>query len=458
MTTKKKIIIFQILLAVFFVLYIFWIFDKNFALLGGVTVVQDYKDGDYRLVSDFNSYLTSKDGKEYPSGRQVQDYSVKFIAYKQKSFTKAKVEVEYNNIDQELIRFGLAGKAQIMEDKRFENFDLYEYFSHYIVQSYAGQDVYLWQAKQPYYETIDNFLDDFSLDDRIAAYYYTIPAENIFAANKELESKESVFNKTLRGDHEFNIYLMSYDSDISFTFIDRNFYEGEDSIIVKLYKGGKKINEYEINDDGNWSANHEQSELREFKLYDQVEAGIYSLRIRAGTDIFIKEVKVNPGYLAINKSITLANKEESYMGYTNTEKVIISTKHSSGLQKIRFGENSFEIDKVGQGFQIESEPYSQLIVPTADVKINSWGHFADSLDELYLFTPENIVNFTSEENLVGADYFITTYFPIKNNKKVFYFENLDSNSNRTTFELELPWYKLGDEGIVVDKIRITFNR
>ena len=174
MTTKKKIMIFQVLLLVLFVFFMFWIFDRNFALLGGVTVVQDYRDGDYRLISDFGSYLTSRDGKEYPDGRPIENSSARFEAYKQKSFTRAKVEIEYENIGQGLIRFGLAGAGQVVEDSRFDDFDLYEYFSHYVKQDMNGQEVYLWQTEEPYYSTPDEFLDDFSLDKKVASYYYTI--------------------------------------------------------------------------------------------------------------------------------------------------------------------------------------------------------------------------------------------------------------------------------------------
>lgn len=439
-----------------FILFLAWIFNVNFAFWP-VSFTQDFKGGEYEHISDLDSIL-GQGSQEYKKGREVKQVESIFQVFKREAYKNVKLELDYQNIDQEEVVIGLSGYSNnILENNFLDNLNLGDYFTDVLVDEVDGNTVYLYQKDKKYNSVIE-VQNNISDQEKYVLYGYEFPYQSILNSSSGNEDNTGSLDNTIRGKHFFYLFLKDGNNGFSINYYDRNYYQGEDSINIILWKNNENVYSIKIGDDGNGSNNKKpSSEVTHNLNFNGIDEGAYIMEVDASSDIFITNLEVVNAYLAIKDEINLADPGESFIGYTDQEEVRFLTKHAGGLQKIRFGENSIEIEEVDKEYYLTADPYSEIVIPRSDMLVSVDGLITSTENDLYVFSPKNIKDFESIDNLNNADYFITTY-SIDNNEKEIYFYNLPEGVGKLDFSIKLPGFEDGDAGIVINNIKITYSR
>jgi hypothetical protein len=257
------------------------------------------------------------------------------------------------------------------------------------------------------------------------------------------KDEQTTIATTLRGRHTFYFYTEKK-IEIEVKKQDINWYEGEDSLTITIYDiNNNEIINTTIEDDGITNISKEPAIVQEIQLTANLSEGIYKLEF-SEFDGLIKEIKINTNkiitkrlFLADNELYNQETKETSI--YTESKNLKFLTYHDEGIQNITYDNNTFEVQRDDETFELTLNQPTTLIFPSNDIIVEATSYLA--LNKENYFNPFTQI-ITSLENYEQADYIVTDYKqPIRDGEWII---------TETTFNIE-------DLYIKDNKLSLLFN-
>jgi len=180
-----------------------------------------------------------------------------------------------------------------------------------------------------------------------------------YFVNPDIDFKKNTYteiDKTLRGHHEFYVYLEN-DIDIEILKEDLNLYEGPESIYVRLYDlNDNLVFEKIIEDDGIVDASREIKSVPIKKMFkEQInKKGVFRLSFNdvsfSNSDWLIKKFKINTNKVILTDDINLIiDPAVIYTTINSLKKINVDAWHKEAVQKINFISNKHNTKELNIG-------------------------------------------------------------------------------------------------------------
>ena len=349
----------------------------------------------------------------------------------------------------------------------------------------VSDNLIFWQ-KETNYRSFDEFLSKMPADKLIATYYFDPGV--LFLMQKNLKDSSKLgFTSTikLRGTHTLNVLVDKTPFTFSVTKQDSNFYQGEDTMTIELYKGDRKIAETEIKDDGVT----DKSQLtmlaqKETISIPDLEKGIYKVIIKdnsVGGDIYITKIETNQSKVVFLNNIFIVDKKPIKI-LTTIKVLSISTYHEDALQTVKLDNKAnlaitavkkpfvFDFDKLeaSKSASLSTiETIHTLDIPKNDLILSGKGYFALTKESLFNPNPLQTVEATTLKSLDSVDYLVGHYNKVEKPDKNGFFTTsifidpkditIDKN-NKLYFSLESPSLDSYDGEIVLNNLEVTVEK
>jgi len=449
---EKLLKIFKVITILVPIVLLFWLVERYFVINGRLDVIQNFRHPSKSISLIYtNGYLPINKGKGIYHQALKQDKAY-FKAKVPRRFHEAEVTLEYQNPDQNIFEMGVLKEGQYpkapLEHKTLDQLDWPKREKNGLI---------LWQ-KESKYKSIDKFLADIPVEEKVAYYNYTIHREVIL---KDYQPKEGIqeIEKTLLGP--FIMYTYIKNEDLNFTFFkqDLNRHEDLDLMTITVFKEDEKMLEEAIPDDGVIEATNVLGEVQEKQiLISGLGEGVYKIKIDCPNDTLIRKIKTKQHLLVFDGwNLYLAGNEEEFgipqetvKLFTNTDQLKLYTPQETGYQTFTINDFSQEISQAGERYTFTEGLYldqlNQIFFPKVNVVIRSTdGVFAFSQNSFFSPLPENIIKLRPDTNLEEIDYVIAQYtFPCdlgngwKKQKVNFVVKQADLKGNQYTFALFSP--------------------
>lgn len=302
--------------------------------------------------------------------------------------------------------------------------------------------------KEADYSAVDEFYtsppESSRLEPKIATY------ERSFQPSVDYgdDAGTTEIKNSLRGTHNFYVYVKDGNLGVSLEKQDLDWIEGEDVLKISVYKNEKKVYQDSIGDGKQLSDDSAEIQSRSVELTG-LEPGVYKVELSCDNDVLIRKIVVNKRlvvfkslFLVDNKLIYPAAEQLGQTVFTNSTKVSFSTWHEPSLQEIKVNDYLVKLDRLVAEKKITlNRELSEIYTEKSDLLISGNSYFSISKESF--FDPErySTVLFDGTNFPPNAEYLITSY---KSPQKLG--ENYESNLE---FEISAANYK---DGIVEFKI------
>ncbi|MBU1037214.1 hypothetical protein KKF32_04255 [Patescibacteria group bacterium] len=382
------------------VLLLFWLVQKDLVKNGRLEFIYDFSEDSPTITNLFPANRLSQINKIVKTNsywQQLEKEPVYFETRLPQTFATAIVEVTYKNDTQPLIQLGLETMGENewnydfkpLENQLLDNLDWYKI---------EGEQGSLWQREKTFL-ALDQFLDQAQNLNNFAAYDYPVNRKFIIPAYQP-QDKETVINRSLRGEHSFYTYIKNEPLDFEFIVQDVNRSEGPDYLTIRIYNDQNiKIYEQEVEDDGLISKHDPASLPRNIKVkVANLAEGTYKVILDCEDEIFFRKIITKQKYLTfINKLYLVDNPEYSdgfvdlnykpTVIYSTIPRLGFETSHLQGIQDIGINDEKIQIQETHKYYYFTPAKIPSLIyLPKNDIKISGRGLMALS-QETY-FNPE----------------------------------------------------------------------
>lgn len=442
------------------VLFLFWLFNKNFVPSGILTAKCD-ADKCSKLAVAFATKEPekiigeTKDGERY---RLIAHDPIYFTIKAPRLFAKAKISAEFANPDgQPVFNFGAqafngayvfknALTQNILIEQLEKDWDVIKENDSYLftrpeeepafVETTAGkaddkeelgekkEDIKKVE-KRPIkkYSSIDEFVNNLPPLEEVRAHNYDLSGR-IKLRDYKPSDKRLEINNSLRGPHEIIAYVENEPLDFKFSFQDINRHKGVDNFSIIVSRGGKKVLEKKVSDDGISKASGVVKDPKEVEIYLEKPAfGVYTISIQAkDDDIFIKNISTGQSLVMFSNHLYFADDDEYKVlaGVASKASNILfsgsavsaHTSHKSALQTIVIDKKQLAVKEINKDYEFKrSKTQSGLltaVVPKSDAYLSTDGFFV--FDSRQFFNPDlgAVLNLGADvpENI---NYVITQY-------------------------------------------------
>ena len=412
------------------VIFLFWLFNKNF-VPGGILTAKCDADKCSKLAAAFATKEPekiigeTKDGDRY---RLIAHDPIYFTVKTPRPFAKAKISVEFANPNnQPVFNFGaLASNGAYVFKNVFSHNSLIEQLEKdwdaikendsYLftrpeeekedpasAEATAGKDDVKKIEKKPIkkYSSIDEFANNLPPLNEVRTHNYDL-SDHIRLKDYKPSDKRLEIRNTLRGPHEIVTYIENEPLDFKFSFQDINRHKGADDFKIIVSRNGKKVLEKKVSDDGISKASGAVKEPRNIDIYLEKPAfGVYSISIQAkDDDIFIKNISTRQSLAMFNNHLYFADDDEYKVMEGVASKasgVLLSgqtlsarTSHKGALQAITVDKKPLILKEVNKEYEFKRNKTQigilQVAIPKSDVYLSTDGFFV--FDSRQFFNPD----------------------------------------------------------------------
>jgi len=425
---SKFLITIKILIILTPIIILGWVFNKQFAPLGQLTLEQNFKDNSF-FISDFypseRTERVQKDDGYY--AKTIEGDTVYFDLTLPRLYKEAVVKVTYKNDAQPLINLGIQNAKsqwafidQSLESKALDTLSWEK-------TSEAG--LTLWQ-KEPRYENISDLVANLPADKKILTHHYDgfdKLARQIKLDNYQPAVQVTKIDQALRGSHTILTYLKDENLDYSFKITDINQSFGDDSFKVSVYNYQTQeiVKSYSLKDDGVSEASEQSLQLDDFQIdIPDLSAGTYQISIEASDDIIIEEITTGQHLLVFSKKLNLADTALSNSAaglnnnnvqlYTQANSLNLSTDNLAGLQDLLINDNSLSIREVNKKYIADQKgsltaSLNKIWVSPNNILLETDGYFVFNKENYFSPQLDNLSKITADTNLDESDYIIAEY-------------------------------------------------
>lgn len=442
------------------VVFLLWLLNQNF-VPGGILTAECDADKCSKLVAAFATKEPekivgeTKDGDRY---RLIAHDPIYFTVKTPRPFAKAKISAEFANPDgQPVFNFGAlaANGAYVFKNVFSHNsqieqlekdWDMIKENDSYLftrpeeepafVETTAGKAEDKKESgdkkeeikkieKKPIkkYSSIDEFVNDLPPLDQVRAHNYDL-SDHIRLRDYKPSDKRLEISNTLRGPHEIIAYIENEPLDFKFSFQDINRHKGTDNFSITVSRGGKKVLEKKVSDDGISKASGVVKDPKEVEIYLEKPAfGVYAISVQAkDDDIFIKNISTRQSLVMFSNHLYFADDDEyKILEGVNSKasSVLFSgqtlsarTSHKSALQTITIDKKPLIVKEVNKEYEFKRNKAQigilSVAIPKSDAYLSTDGFFI--FDSRQFFNPDlgAILNLGADvpENI---NYVITQY-------------------------------------------------
>ncbi|MBU0671186.1 hypothetical protein KKF29_03445, partial [Patescibacteria group bacterium] len=301
--------------------------------------------------------------------QRINGDPVYFTALAPRSFDKAKVTLEYLNPEQSIVELGVEKNAE-------NNFEIKPLENKFINDSdwaYLNEDNNILLQKEKQFDSVGDFLAGIPQDKKIATYHYDLKPE-VKIENYTPSNTIQTLDTKLIGTHEFNAYVEDEDLYVEFNFSDLNLKPDDDSIILKVSKGGNEVISEKIEDE----------DIQDFSKLIELSSlgtGLVKINIITSNDIQINNIKTKQQKFVAKTKVYPAE-QENVLLYSDSSDLNFRAWTTSGLQEITVGAYEIAVNKVLKLFtwrETENDKHRQLkelILPKGGLEIIGDGYFA----------------------------------------------------------------------------------
>lgn len=343
---------------------------------------------------------------------------------------------------------------------------------------YENGKLAFWQREKKF-NSIANFLENPPLDKKTALYFLEPSDVSVLQSQNNSFGKESsvVINKLLRGTHSFLVKVNTNQLNISLEKLDQNMYQGQDILLIEVYKNNNKIFTKEIPDDGvDEASSLKLSPQKENIEIKSLEKGIYKINLidKSNGDVSIKNIGINQSKVIFSSPVFIIDEKPTTL-WTNSSKIDVETLHEIGLQTIKIDRSSelsvkernkrytFELNKDLDASK-SALPIHSLEIPKNDVSVFGNGYFTFSKDAFFESNPLRSVNLTTIANVNEIDYILAHYQRVildgewKIAQAYFDPKDIKVDGEKLYFSLEFPGLTSSGNEVVIDSLEVTVNK
>jgi hypothetical protein len=346
----------------------------------------------------------------------------------------SKDNVTYMLIEKDLVYFNIPAKqnfSKVKVEMKFidtipQGYDLKVGMKNKKEWSYIWNTLY-----NPFYASLGTFnltgedgsVRIYSLNDNIttpiSSFLSSPPEGSTIATDAPVEinnSPDIIYKESgssigeLRGDHTFYIYTKENLS-LSVEKQDLNWYNGSDTLDIKLYTSSNKlIKNITISDNGNLGNDNSIGHLQNGTLESIVEEGIYKVIMTGGDDILIRSVNISNGNIIAQNPFlagmhyTNATRFNLYTRVVKGDRLGFTTYHTEGLQTVNITNGNYSkslnITSIKEWHYIDlpaSNEFYKIEIPKGDVILKVNGFFSFSSDSY--FNPQPIKILPLQESI-----------------------------------------------------------
>ncbi|PJA45741.1 hypothetical protein CO173_04795 [Candidatus Uhrbacteria bacterium CG_4_9_14_3_um_filter_41_35] len=266
------------------------------------------------------------------------------------------------------------------------------------------------------YETISDFFEKLPPVSKIATYAYSLNAP-FRVANYEPLTEKKITEVSLRGYHKYLTYLEDEEFYLEIEAMDMNRTTGVDDIVVTVRNHeGIVVLEEKLEDDNNTTENQISSTLKIILQSSNLAPGVYSVELRATTDIFWRKFISAERYMTFINRIYIADdvgylpERRATSFITNAKQFTFETFHADATQEISLGSMLVDIPKSNEKISVLVKDKGLISAnsPGGDIRINGDGKFAFSKDAFFDPEPVNL-QATTDLDARDIDYILTAY-------------------------------------------------
>lgn len=389
--------------------------------------------------------------------QRINGDPVYFTALAPRSFDKAKVTLEYLNPEQSIVELGVEKNAE-------NNFEIKPLENKFINDSdwaYLNEDNNILLQKEKQFDSVGDFLAGIPQDKKIATYHYDLKPE-VKIENYTPSNTIQTLDTKLIGTHEFNAYVEDEDLYVEFNFSDLNLKPDDDSIILKVSKGGNEVISEKIEDE----------DIQDFSKLIELSSlgtGLVKINIITSNDIQINNIKTKQQKFVAKTKVYPAE-QENVLLYSDSSDLNFRAWTTSGLQEITVGAYEIAVNKVLKLFtwrETENDKHRQLkelILPKGGLEIIGDGYFA--FQENIFFDPyQNIERLQNYSDMDNFDYVISSDYEIpvvKDNlveaTQEFNLDGVMGDRKELNFVISTPGMDEVNNDILLYKINIELTR
>lgn len=266
------------------------------------------------------------------------------------------------------------------------------------------------------YNTISDFFEKLPPVSKIATYAYALNAPFEIENYQPLAEKK-ITEVSLRGYHKYFTYLEDEAFYLEIELMDMNRTTGVDDVVVTVRnREGRVVLEKKLEDDNNTTENQISSTSTIALESSSLDPGVYSVELRATTDIFWRKFTSAQRYMTFTNRIYIADdvgyltERRATSFVTSAKQFTFETFHADATQEITLGSKVVAIPKSHEKVQatVKDQGLINASSPGGDVRINGDGKFAFS--ENAFFDPEPIsLQATTDLDARDIDYILTGY-------------------------------------------------
>jgi hypothetical protein len=286
-----------------------------------------------------------------------------------------------------------------------------------------GGDKLILLQRNKVFGSIDEFLKNPPLTDKIALYNYDWP-EQYKLPDYQPRNSTTTLCRPLVGAYQFYTYIKNETLADDFVFQDLNKNSEADPIDAYVFYRDKIIASEHLDDDGVITDNGEQKPWRHLKLnLANMPEGVYKISVRANGDIVTRTITTAQSKIAFINNLPLADTPEVSCGrtfFTNSHTLSVQTSHPDKLGVIQIIKNnnlssSAEDLNINEAYKIFtasdlSSAGSWIILANDGVLLTGDGLF--SLDAGSIIDPRlNTVDVNFDADSAGVDYVLARYSP-----------------------------------------------
>jgi len=387
-------------------------------------------------------------------------------------FDQARVDLTFQNPNQLFFQLGLAVLGEGDWNYFFRPVDN-KFINNLNWSRLEENNLILWQ-KNKKYDSLDGFLLNLDQEAKVGIYDYNLTRKFRLIDYQPLNDYQ-IFNKQLRGYHQFYTYLKNEDLDFTFKIQDINRAKGPDPWEINVYnEQNQKIYTKQIADDGYVTNLDPASDplFTEIKI-PKLPEGVYKIELKSEDEIFFREIKTKQKYLTFIDRVYLVDNPEYSDGFTDlkyqptelssTAKYLgFETTHPEGLQTVLINNQELTIGKTHQKYFFTAKTLpAALKIPKNDLKVFGRGLF--SFSEEQYFNPE-IYKLPDFQETPEINYLLTAYHePVRagewwQSSIVFDLTNAEVNNRKIRWALSAPELNDLAATIKIKEIKITYYK
>lgn len=233
--------------------------------------------------------------------------------------------------------------------------------------------------------------------------------------------EQTVIDTPLRGSHTFYTYLQFEPFQFRFEKKDLNWYEGEDIVKVRVFKGNKLLTERIIEDDGITDSSRTVGDTKALDIsYEggNPQNGVYKIQLIASGDTVITAIKTNLNRIVFEPPLfvlpknweDVEAKKVPVTVFSDAQKFSFRTYHNESMQDIRINADTLKLDTVQEEKTYESNEDRNIItLPLGDVVINGQGYFAFKKEQYFTPFVFKRYDIRNASDLERINYLVTDY-------------------------------------------------